>query len=289
MRHQIHYYRKKEELYPEKIQNLSDAPEGIYVMGNLPDPKKPSVAIVGARMCSPYGRQQALSFARALSANGVQIISGLARGVDGYSHRGALEGGTATFAVMGCGLDHCYPAEHEKLRDEIVAKGGGIISEYPICTPPLRAYFPQRNRIISALADLVLVVEAKEKSGSLITADCALEQGKTVYAVPGRVGDALSRGCNYLIAQGAGIAWSVECILQELHIDREKGGKAEEKISLATDLNLVYSVLDLTPKTMDQLAAELHLSIPTLTGLLLQLEMDGYIEPFGTNSFVRRK
>lgn len=289
MKHQIHYYRKKEELYPEKLQHLSDAPEGIYVIGNLPDPKKPSVAIVGARMCSPYGRGQALSFAKTLSANGIQIISGLARGVDGYSHRGALEGGTATFAVMGCGLDHCYPKEHEKLRDEIVARGGGIISEYPICTPPLRAYFPQRNRIISALADLVLVVEAKEKSGSLITADCALEQGKTVYAVPGRVGDALSRGCNYLIAQGAGIAWSVECILQELHINREKGGTSEEKISLATDLNLVYSVLDLTPKTMDQLAAELHLSIPALTELLLQLEMDGYIEAFGTNSFVRRK
>lgn len=289
MKIKIQYYMKKQEQYPEKLRNISDPPEGLYCMGTMPDPQKPTVAIVGARMCSSYGKQQAISFARGLSEHGVQIVSGLARGIDGYSHKGALEGKTPTFAVMGCGLDHCYPAEHKKLRDEIIANGGGILSEYPICTPPLRAYFPQRNRIISGLADLVLIVEAKARSGSLITADCALEQGKIVYAVPGRVSDALSCGCNQLIAQGAGVANSLECILEELHIDKTKGGSGKKKIGLATDLKLVYSVLDLTPKTMDQLASELNISIGVLSERLLQLELAGYIEQFGTNSFIRKE
>lgn len=288
MESKIQYYRKKQEQYPEKLQNIGNPPEGIYCMGTMPDPHKPAVAIVGARMCSSYGKQQALSFAKSLSEHGVQIISGLARGIDGYSHQGALQGGTPTFAVMGCGLDHCYPPEHKKLLDEIVANGGGILSEYPICTPPLRAYFPQRNRIISGLADLVLIVEAKERSGSLITADCALEQGKMVYAVPGRVSDTLSRGCNQLLAQGAGVANSVECILEELHIDKTEGGTDKKKISLATDLKLVYSVLDLTPKSMDQLSSELDISISAISEYLLRLELDGYIERFGTNSFIRK-
>lgn len=288
MKSKIQYYMKKQEQYPEKLRNIDNPPKGIYCMGAMPDPSKPTVAIVGARMCSPYGKQQALFFAKSLSEHGVQIISGLARGIDGYSHRGALEGGTPTFAVMGCGLDHCYPAEHKKLQDEIVASGGGILSEYPICTPPLRAYFPQRNRIISGLSDLVLIVEAKEKSGSLITADCALEQGKMVYAVPGRISDTLSHGCNQLLAQGAGVANSVECILEELHIDNTKGGGDKKKIGLATDLKLVYSVLDLTPKSMDQLSAELDMSISALSEYLLQLELGGYAERFGTNSFIRK-
>lgn len=288
MEEKIQYYKKKEKQYPEKLRQIPDPPEGIYCMGTLPDPNKPAVAVVGARMCSPYGRQQALQFARELSENGVQVISGLARGIDGYGHRGALEGNTPTYAVMGCGLDHCYPAEHRNLQNDILAQGGGILSEYPICTPPLRAYFPQRNRIISGLADLILVVEAKKKSGSLITADCALEQGKTVYAIPGRNGDALSYGCNQLISQGAGIAYCVECILEEMHIDKTKGGGEEKKIGLATDLKLVYSVLDLTPKPMDQLASELQMSVAVLSERLLRLELDGYIEQIGTNSFIRK-
>ena len=283
----IQYYRKEQEHFPEKLIHIPDCPKGIYVMGNLPDAGKSSVAIVGARMCSAYGKQQAFTFAKRLSEHGVQIISGLAKGIDGHAHRGALEGGTPTFAIMGCGLDHCYPPEHQGLMEEILVNGGGILSEYPICTPPLRAYFPQRNRIISGLSDLVLIVEAKQKSGSLITADCALEQGKNVFALPGRVGDSLSFGCNKLIAQGAGIAYSFECILEELHIDRTIGGSQKEKISLASELKLVYSCLSLSPKGIEQLSEELSMPIDRISELLLRLELDGYIEQFSPNQFIR--
>jgi len=284
----ISYYKMEDVEYPEKLKQIPDPPKGIYCIGNMPDPKKPTIAMVGARMCTAYGRGQAKAFARELSSRGIQIVSGLAKGIDGHSHRGALVGGTPTFAVLACGLDYCYPPEHMNLMEEILEEGGGILSEYPICTPPLRPYFPQRNRIISGLSDLTLIIEAKEKSGSLITADCALEQGKSVFALPGRVGDITSVGCNKLIAQGAGIAISVECILQELHIDNVVTGKEAEKISLASDRKLVYSGLNLSPKTMLQLADELKLPISQLSEILLELELSGLIEQVGPNQFVRR-
>lgn len=278
MEETIAYYPKSHEFYPEKLRTLTDAPKGIYVKGHLPDPKKPSVAIVGARLCSAYGKMQAYEIAKYLSGYGVQIISGLARGIDGHAHRGALAGGTPTFAVLGCGLDICYPRQHIGLWKQIQEKGGGILSEYPICTPPLKAYFPQRNRIISGLADLVIVIEAKKHSGSLITADCALEQGKYVYALPGRIWDELSYGCNYLIAQGAGILYSPECILDELHIDKKKNHQQKINFGLASDLKLVYSVLGFEPKKLDDLSKELQIPSEKLAELLLKLELEGYVQ-----------
>lgn len=285
MEEKITYYPKTHERYPEKLQQLTDSPKGIYVKGNLPSPKQPSVAIVGARMCSNYGQVQAYEIAKYLSAHGVQIISGLARGVDGYAHQGALKGGTPTFAVLGCGLDTCYPRQHIGLWKQIQEEQGGILSEYPICTPPLKAYFPQRNRIISGLADLVIVIEAKKKSGSLITADCALEQGKSVYALPGRIWDELSFGCNYLIAQGAGILYSPECILEELHIDRKKNNQRKINLGLASDLKLVYSGLGFEPKKLDDLSKELQIPPEKLAESLLKLELEGYIEQVRMNYY----
>lgn len=285
----VHYYMKKHVQYPQKLKNISDAPSGIYVQGNLPDPSVPAVAIVGARMCSSYGKKQAYEFAKYLAGYGVAVISGLARGIDGYAHEGALDGGGKTYAVLGCGLDHCYPVEHRGLWNRIVSQGGGIVSEFPACTPPKPWHFPMRNRIISAMADLVLVVEAKEKSGSLITADCALEQGKTVYALPGRVGDALSLGCNRLISQGAGIAYSPEFLLEELHIDKAKAGCKMEKnkFGLASNLNLVYSCLGFEPQNLDEIVRKTGLSIARVSEILLKLELDGYIEQAGKNNFVK--
>ena len=184
--------------YPAKLLPYDHRPEYLFYKGRLPDRDKPVVAMVGARACSNYGRKMARALARELSENGVQIISGMARGIDTYSQIGALEGGTPTFAVLGSGVDVCYPTENIELYNDIL-KNGGIISEYPPGAGPIAWHFPLRNRIISGLSDKVIVVEAREKSGSLITVEWALEQGKDVMAVPGRVGEKLSDGCNRLI------------------------------------------------------------------------------------------
>ena len=179
----------------------------------------------------------------------------MAAGIDAEGHKGALEGGTPTFAVLGNGVDICYPSSSRGIYRRIPEKNGGIISEYEPGTKGRAYYFPARNRIISGLADLVLVVEAKEKSGSLITAACALEQGKMVYAIPGAVNDALSRGCHKLIYDGAGIAYSPEILLDEwgLSVKKKTNLSEKSKLGLATDLDLVYSCLDLRPKNLDHI------------------------------------
>ena len=192
--------------YPERLLELPDFPYALYVKGSLPSPEGKKAAIVGARKCTPYGEKYALEFGCELARAGVEIISGLARGIDGMGQRGALTGRGKTFAVLGCGVDICYPREHIGLYMDILEQGGGIISELVPGTPPLAQNFPARNRIISGLADAVLVIEARERSGSLITADQALEQGRDVFALPGPVNSPLSAGCNLLIRQGGGAA-----------------------------------------------------------------------------------
>ena len=159
--------------FPDRLRKLSGMPKKLYYIGNLPDPKKPAAAVVGARMCSPYGRCQAFKYARTMASYGVQIISGMARGIDAEGHKGALDTDTPTFAVLGSGVDVCYPNSNRWLYQRILEKGGGIISELPPGSPPVNWAFPARNRIISGLSDAVLVVEAKEQSGSLITANFA--------------------------------------------------------------------------------------------------------------------
>ena len=237
----IRQISSKSAEYPQKLNNYPKMPEILFAKGNLPDAKKPTAAIVGARACSPYGRIQAFRYAKILSSAGVQIISGMAYGIDAEAHKGALEGGTPTYAVLAGGVDICYPSGNRPLYDRILRENGGILSEQP---PGMRArnyFFPARNRIISGLADLVLIVEAREKSGSLITAQWALDQGKIVYAVPGPVNEALSMGCHKLIYDGAGIAYSPEILLRELGLNCENKVKSPEKndLGLASDLKLV--------------------------------------------------
>lgn len=201
--------------YPPQFDGLPGMPSSFYYIGSLPDPSLPAVAIVGARACTAYGRREAFHFAEVLARHGVQIISGMAEGIDAWSQRGALEGGGRTYAVLGSGPDVCYPRSSKDLYHDII-RSGGIFSEFEPGSPPMTWHFPLRNRIISAFADLVLVIEARRKSGSLITADYALNQGKTIYAVPGSNDSALSQGTNHLISQGAGIATCPEVLLQEL-------------------------------------------------------------------------
>lgn len=290
-------YRKGQKEYPERLRILEDMPDKLYVEGELPDDTIPSIAIVGARDCSYYGKNMAYEYARALSQAGVQIISGLARGVDAAAHAGALAGGGKTYGVLGCGVDVCYPASSRKLY-ETMKNRGGILSELEPGTPPMAYHFPRRNRIISGLADGVLVVEAKEKSGSLITADLALEQGKTVFALPGRVGDLLSEGCNRLIYQGAVPSWKPQIILEEMNWERKNGVKREEEtenqeekqgLGLAREDNLVYSCLDLNPKSVSQIQDETGLAPAALMGSLMHLALAGLIQEVWKNHYIRGK
>lgn len=274
--------------YPRRLKEISDYPYALYVKGELPDERRLSAAIVGARRCSPYGEEMALEYGEILAKAGIQIISGMARGIDGAGHRGALNGGGKTFAVLGCGVDICYPREHAGLYRDI-QKNGGILSERCPGEPPLPIYFPLRNRIISALSDIILVMEAKERSGSLITADQGLEQGKDIYALPGPVTSPLSRGCHHLIRQGAGILISPEELLSELNIQMYNSleNKNKNEKELETPENMVYSCLDLFPKSISELIRATGIASGELLQILTALEIKGMIKEISKNYYIK--
>ncbi|MCX7661193.1 MAG: DNA-processing protein DprA [Candidatus Omnitrophica bacterium] len=200
--------------YPSLLKNIADPPSLLYVKGRIPQDVF-NIAIVGSRDASFYGLATAKNFSAGLARLGFWIISGMARGIDTYAHKGALEAEGRTLAVLGSGFNHIYPQENKSLMKEISEKGG-VISEFPMDTPPYKANFPRRNRIISGLSLGVLVVEAKRKSGALITADLALEQGREVFCIPGKIDSASSFGTNSLIQQGAKLALKIEDILEGL-------------------------------------------------------------------------
>ncbi|WP_432629467.1 DNA-processing protein DprA [Brotaphodocola sp.] len=267
-----------DEEYPEKLREIYDYPMGLFVRGKLPNSRQPVVAVVGARGCSEYGEQLAERFSMTLAENGVQIVSGLASGIDGASHRGALRAGKPTFGVLGCGVNICYPSENFRIYEEM-GRTGGILSEFGPDTPPKAMNFPMRNRIISGMADAIVVVEARAKSGSLITADLGMEQGREIFALPGRVTDHLSEGCNHLIQQGAHLATSPEDVLEFLGVKYRKKLIIHEKNvnGLAKKEKLVYSCLDFKPKHLDQIVAQTGLGISDCMGILLELELGGYV------------
>lgn len=289
--------------YPERLRKIPDKPFGLYVKGKMPVEHKPAVAIIGARACSEYGKKVAGYFGKQLGAAGIQIISGMARGVDGIAQRGALEGGGETYAVLGCGVDICYPEENRELYKEI-PKYGGIISEYLPGTAARSTLFPPRNRIISGLADLLLVIEARKRSGTYITVMQALEQGKEVFAVPGRITDALSDGCNYLLTQGAGVAVGPEAILEELsrknYVNYKEDNchptvilETQDKSVDSTTANghenmlnqAILSCLDITPVNIDDIYIKLkacyQISMPELLLELTKLQIAGKIKGEG--------
>lgn len=299
--------------YSKRLQDIPDAPYALYVKGQLPEDNKRSVAIVGARNCSAYGRYVAETFAKELARQDIQIVSGLAAGVDGLAQSAAIQAGGKTYGVLGCGVDVCYPAYHKVLYDKVI-ESGGMISTYPPGMQPQSSLFPPRNRIISGLSDVVLVVEARKKSGTLITVDMALEQGREVYVVPGRITDRLSDGCNNLLRQGAGAALSPEQFMQELEetVWREEGEKTKtdktsdsqknpnisnmkssfnaklQTSNLLPQEKELLSLLDFYPISLDQiymtaqttpLLCELTLS--QMMEMLLMLSMQGFVNNDG--------
>lgn len=205
------------KFYPERLKNISSPPKQLYCLGNLEFLNyEKNIAIIGSRNCSYYGERAAKDFAFNLAKNDVCIVSGLAKGIDSFSHIGALNGNGKTIAVLGSGLDNIYPKENEKLFQNIIKNDGLVITEYPLGTSALKQNFPARNRIISGLSDAVLVIEARKNSGTNITVDFALEQGKDVFVVPGNIYSKTSDGTNYLITEGAIPVLSYEDILRNL-------------------------------------------------------------------------
>lgn len=287
---QVKFYTIFDKSYPCGLKEISAPPYALYVKGELPREEQPSVAIVGARECTTYGEVMARQYAETLADAGVQIISGMARGIDGISQKSALAANGMSYAVLGSGVDLCYPREHYALYTEL-QKQGGVISEQPLGMQPLPQFFPARNRIISGLADVVIVIEAKEKSGSLITADMALEQGKDVYALPGPSNSILSKGCHNLIRQGAGILLSPKELLEELGIFHKKKMKnaTENEILLESPEKLVYSCLDFYPKSLNQMMEETGFTISAMMQIIMNLEFKGLIKEISKNYYVKVK
>ena len=281
----------EQENYPKRLLQVHDHPYAVFTRGKVFSWEAPAVAIVGARRCSAYGKKMAYELGYAMGKAGYIVVSGMARGIDGAAHQGCLDAGGKTVAVLGCGVDICYPAQHQSLYQSIW-ENGLLLSEYRNETPPLAEHFPARNRLISGLADQVIVVEAREKSGSLITTDFALEQGKDIYAVPGRATDAMSAGCNRLIDQGAGIVCSVEDHLRRCFEEGElqmplKEMKQKENFILEKEERLVYSCVDFYPKGLDQLQGETKLEILPLLAAIMRLCDLGLIQENFKNQYVR--
>jgi len=295
-------------VYPALLRETYDPPVVLYVKGAWDECLEgPCIAIVGSRRCSTYGQNAALMMSRELAERGVTIVSGLARGIDAAAHRGALEAGGRTVAVMGTGLDQVYPRDHKKLASEILNRGGALVTQFPLSTPPVSENFPYRNRVISGLSLGVLVIEAAENSGSLITARLAMEQNREVFAVPGNITSRNSFGTNYLIkGAGAKLVQQWQDVAGELPAEiaaqllPPPSRKSKRKGELLNQLKLsppdlsepelaVFNLLSTdTPLQIDTLAEGTKLSITQLTSALLALEMRELVRALPGMCFVRR-
>ena len=270
--------------YPALLREIDTPPALLFVKGNIGALNLPQIAIVGSRHHSTAGQQNARAFARHLAGSGFTITSGLALGIDGAAHQGALETGS-TIAVLGTGADVVYPRRHQALYADIIAKGGAIVSEFPPGTPARAGNFPQRNRIISGLSLGVLVVEAALKSGSLITARLAMEQGREVFTIPGSIHNPSAKGCHQLIRQGATLVETADDIINELGGMLAYKAQGTEQIAtpnstsaLDDTASRILDKLGFDPTDLDSLMARTQLAPAVLSGLLVQLELEGWVE-----------
>ena len=271
----IRWLGRSEPAFPRGLAAIFDPPVGLFARGDsdaaLLD--RPAVAVVGARSCSPYGASVARTLGRELAAAGLVVVSGLARGVDGEAHRGALEVGGTTVAVLGCGVDRVYPAAHAELARRVTEQGL-IVSEYAPGVEPAPWRFPARNRIIAGLAAATVVVEARERSGALITADLALEEGREVFAVPGEITSALSAGTNALLRTGATALTSAADVLESFGITPAQ----PQRVELSPPAELVLSQLRDRPAAPDDLTRELAVPAAEVAAALAELELSGLVD-----------
>jgi DNA processing protein len=270
--------------YPARLRMISDPPSLLYLKGEIRRDDEKAVAVVGSRSTSDYGRRVARDLCRGLASLGFTVVSGMARGIDGTAHETSLNAGGRTIAVLGSGVDRVYPAEHDKLYRRI-SENGAVISEFPMGTRPLAFNFPARNRLISGLSLGVVVVEATEKSGSLITAALALEQGREVFAVPGEVGASRSRGAHRLIRQGAKLVETVDDIMEEiapqLLVRSGKTLSAPRRTlpqNLGDEFQRIFGLFQERPLQIDEVIESSGCSASRVSEILLELELQGYIK-----------
>ncbi len=272
--------------YPEILKHIPNPPKKLFVRGEILPKDKTAIAIVGARKHTSYGKQVAYDFAYALAKSGVTIVSGLALGIDSEAHKGALDAGGRTIAVLGSGIDDnsIYPYSHKSLAERVI-KNGALISEYEPGTPALPHQFPQRNRIVSGLSLGVLVVEAKEKSGSLITAKLALEQGKDIFAVPGPIFSKMSEGTNKLIQQGAKLVLTPNDILEELEIAGVKIKEKDDQPELSEQEKKIYEILKNENLDADGIIRKSKMPASEVLTILTMLELKNVVKNTGNDVY----
>lgn len=288
--HRAQLLTYKDADFPELLKEIPDSPLLLYVKGNTKLLNTPSIAMVGSRHASLYGLSVAEKLAGGLAQAGITVVSGMARGIDSACHRAALKVQGMTVAVLGCGLCHVFPPENKDLAEEINLSGA-LVSEFPMETFPMPYHFPRRNRIISGLSLGVVVVEASAKSGALITSDFALEQGREVFAIPGKIDQPNAQGVNRLIKEGAKLASSVEDILEELKLPLggyiKEAKKEKSAPNLSKNEKPIYQQLSDEPQHIDDLATQCELPVSELMSVLLKFELNGIIKQLPGKLFVR--
>lgn len=280
----------EDEDYPVNLLNISNPPPVLFIKGELSEEDRFAAAVIGSRDPSRYGESVAASISRDLAADGMTLVSGMARGIDSISHREALRAGGRTIAVLGSGIDVIYPPENRGLFDKII-HSGAVVTEFPMSTPPNGINFPNRNRIISGLSLGVVIVEAGMKSGSLITAQCAIKQGREVFAVPGKIGYAGSRGTNKLIKDGGKLVENAKDVMDVLSPqfgdNKETPARSEVESILPKNAELILDTLTEEPLHIDDVAIKSRLNIKEVSTLLLHLEMSGFISQLPGKIFMR--
>lgn len=276
-------------IYPARLRSIADPPPCLYVKGEIRREDDKAVAVIGTRSASHYGRRVTRDLCRGLASLGFTVISGMARGIDGVAHDEALNAGGRTIAVLGSGVDRAYPPEHRKLYHRI-SENGAVISELPLGAPPLAFNFPARNRLISGLSAGVVVVEATEKSGSLITAAIALEQGREVFAVPGEVGSSRSRGGHRLIRQGAKLVENVDDILEEIAPqlvarDRQPAALRTLPVDAQPETHKIFDLLQERSLHIDEVIEASGFSASRVSQILLELELQGFLKQLPGNRY----
>ena len=287
----IHLLSFQDDKYPQNLLHTFNPPSFLYIRGKFKERDRDAVAMVGTRRATIYGKMMVRKLARDLAKEGLTIVSGMARGVDTAAHLGALEAGGRTVAVLGCGVDVVYPPENRKLMTDIM-ESGAVISEFPLGTPPEGINFPRRNRIISGLSKGVVVVEAPLRSGALITADFALEEGREVFAVPGNINSPYSQGTNRLIKQGAKLVEDAQDILEELDLSllgetKKREESAKGKLSLSLEEEKILDLLGGQPSHIDLLVQESSLPASRVAEVLMRLEIKGLVRQMVGQQFLR--